>query len=126
MISLSGGEVRGHRFVASGVDAFLGIPYARAARWTLPVDPVTWTGVRDATVPGPVCPQPQRPFSTWAHGPLPETDEDSLTLNVWRPTAAGPARPVLVFLHGGGWALGWGSNSMLDGRHLAASGASSG
>jgi para-nitrobenzyl esterase len=69
---------------------------------------------------GPVCPQPDRPFSEWAHGRLPATDEDSLTVNVWRPAeVAGRARPVLVFIHGGGWAIGWGSNALLDGRHLA-------
>ncbi len=60
-----------------------------------------------------------RPFSEWAHGPLAPTAEDSLTLNVWCPATA-TGRPVLVFLHGGGWAIGWGSNALLDGRHLAA------
>jgi para-nitrobenzyl esterase len=66
-----------------------------------------------------VCPQPARPFSEWAHGPLAPTAEDSLSLNVWRPADA-EDRPVLVFLHGGGWTIGWGSNALLDGRHLAA------
>jgi para-nitrobenzyl esterase len=65
-----------------------------------------------------VCPQPARPFSEWAHGPLPATGDDCLTVNVWAPPDDGP-HPVLVFLHGGGWALGWGSNPLLDGTHLA-------
>jgi para-nitrobenzyl esterase len=119
LLSVSGGELRGRRLDGLDVDAFLGVPYARARRWADPVDPEPWTGVREAFAPGPVCPQPALPFSEWAHGPLPATDEDSLSVNVWRPRAAGPARPVLVFLHGGGWAIGWGSNPMLDGRHLA-------
>jgi para-nitrobenzyl esterase len=39
---------------------------------------------------------------------------------VWRPSeTAAHARPVLLFIHGGGWAIGWGSNALLDGRHLA-------
>jgi para-nitrobenzyl esterase len=65
-----------------------------------------------------VCPQPARPFSEWAHGPLPHADDDCLNLNVWAPAGAA-ALPVLVFIHGGGWALGWGSNHLLDGTHLA-------
>ncbi len=105
-----------------GVEAFLGVPYAAPAsgelRWAPPASPDRWTGVRDASHPGPVCPQPARPFSEWAHGPLVRTDEDSLSVNVWRPAGAAD-RPVLVFLHGGGWAIGWGSNALLDGRHLA-------
>jgi para-nitrobenzyl esterase len=118
---LGHGELRGVR-LEDGVEAFLGVPYAAAPtgerRWA-PAEPVApWTGVRDASAVGPVCPQPARPFSEWAHGPLAPTDEDSLTVNVWRPEGAA-ARPVLVFLHGGGWAIGWGSNALLDGRHLA-------
>jgi para-nitrobenzyl esterase len=124
-LSTAGGELRGRRLPEQDTDAFLGIPYAAAptagGRWAPPRPAAAWTGVRDATEPAPACPQPARPFSEWAHGPLPPTDEDSLRLNVWRsseaPTPGG--RPILVFLHGGGWALGWGSNSLLDGRHLA-------
>jgi para-nitrobenzyl esterase len=121
-VTLRTGQVRGVQLRA-GVEAFLGIPYAAAPtgrrRWAAAEPAAPWTGVRDASTAGAVCPQPARPFSEWAHGPLPATDEDSLTVNVWRPPDAA-GRPVLVFLHGGGWALGWGSNPLLDGRHLAA------
>jgi para-nitrobenzyl esterase len=120
------GELRGWRPSSGDGLAFLGVPYAQAPvgdlRWAPPRPAEPWTGVRDARAPGPICPQPARPFSIWAHGPLPSADEDSLSLNVWTPPDAGDGagRPVLVFLHGGGWALGWGSNPLLDGRHLAA------
>jgi para-nitrobenzyl esterase len=121
-LTLGAGELRGVQ-LDDGVEAFLGIPYAAPPsgerRWARPAPAVPWTGVRDVSRPGPVCPQPARPFSEWAHGQLAPTDEDSLSLNVWRPAAAA-GRPVLVFLHGGGWAIGWGSNALLDGRHLAA------
>jgi para-nitrobenzyl esterase len=125
VVSITSGELRGAHLAGDDVDAFLGIPYAAAPsgelRWAAPETPAPWTGIRDATVPGPVCPQPARPFSQWAHGPLPPTHENSLTLNLWRPTGSAPSegRPIVVFLHGGGWALGWGSNPLLDGRHLA-------
>ena len=124
-VSVAGGELRGRRSDELGTEAFYAIPYAAAPtgplRWAAPQAPLPWAGVRDASGPGPVCPQPARPFSQWAHGPLAATGEDSLTLNLWRPVSSPPAsgRPVLVFIHGGGWALGWGSNPLLDGRHLA-------
>jgi para-nitrobenzyl esterase len=119
------GTVRGE-LAANGVLACRGIPFAGstagAGRWAPPTSPTGWTGERDARRPGPVCPQPARPFSTWAHGPLPRTGDDCLSVNVWSPLGSAPesARPVLVFIHGGGWALGWGSNPLLDGTHLAA------
>jgi para-nitrobenzyl esterase len=118
------GIMRGER-VDNGVLAFRGIPFAGstagAGRWAPPTPPTAWTGERDARRPGPVCPQPARPFSTWAHGSLPRTGDDCLSLNVWAPADSTPesAHPVLVFIHGGGWALGWGSNPLLDGSHLA-------
>src|ERR1700729_3975943 len=120
-VTTSTGIVRG-ACTADGVRAFHGIPYAGstagARRFAPPQAAEPWTGERDAPRRGPVCPQPARPFSEWAHGPLPETSEDCLTVNVWSPPGDGP-HPVLVFIHGGGWALGWGSNALLDGTHLA-------
>jgi para-nitrobenzyl esterase len=122
IVAVRDGRLQGVR-LDHGVEAFLGIPYAAPGsgelRWAPPAPPDRWSGVRDASHPGPVCPQPARPFSEWAHGPLGPTDENSLSVNVWRPAGAAD-RPVLVFLHGGGWAIGWGSNALLDGRHLAA------
>ena len=124
-VAVAGGELRGRSFEELGTEGFYGVPYAAAPtgplRWAPPRAPLPWAGVRDASRPGPVCPQPARPFSEWAHGALAATDEDSLSLNLWRPVSPPPesGRPVLVFIHGGGWALGWGSNPLLDGRHLA-------
>lgn len=115
------GSLRGTR-APGGVGVCFGVPYAAAptgpARWAPPVPPAPWPGERDATSPGPICPQPARPFSEWAHGPLAPAAEDCLSANVFAPPGAGP-HPVMLFLHGGGWALGWGSNPLLDGRHLA-------
>jgi para-nitrobenzyl esterase len=116
------GDVRGER-TAGGVSAWRGIPFAQttagAGRWAPPAPPTRWRAERDARRPGPVCAQPARPFSEWAHGPLAHTGDDCLNLNVFAPPDA-DSRPVLVFIHGGGWALGWGSNPLLDGTHLAA------
>jgi para-nitrobenzyl esterase len=121
-VATTTGLVRG-ALTHDGVRAFRGIPYAAATageqRFTAPRPPEPWSGERGAAGAGPVCPQPARPFSEWAHGPLPETSEDCLSVNVWSPAGDGP-HPVLVFIHGGGWALGWASNALLDGTHLAA------
>lgn len=106
----------------SGADglAFLGIPYAVAARWAPPRPPAPWTGTRQATVAGPAAPQPHRPVGEFTHGPLPEADEAGcLNLNVFTPGPHG-ARPVFVFIHGGGFAVGHGAASLYDARRLAA------
>ncbi|HEY3477305.1 MAG TPA: carboxylesterase family protein, partial [Streptomyces sp.] len=87
-----------------------GIPYAAPPvgelRWAAPHPAVPWPGVRDATRPASACPQ--------AAGEVPggSTDEDCLHLNVTAPADAGRAhpRPVIVWLHGGGYTTGAGSS----------------
>lgn len=96
---------------------FLDVPYAAAPvgdlRWAPPQEPAAWEGVRNATVPGPRCAQSAGPGGP-LDGPPPgaEVSEDCLTLEVTTPadaSAAGP-RPVLVWIHGGGFRTGSGSD----------------
>ncbi|MFB7445968.1 carboxylesterase/lipase family protein [Streptomyces mirabilis] len=102
------GRVRGT--ARDGYRTFEGIPYATPPvgllRWTPPRRPAPWSGVREATRPASACPQPA--------GEVPggSTDEDCLHLNVTTPDTAGPARPrpVIVWLHGGGFTTGAGSS----------------
>ena len=102
-------------------DRFIGIPYAQARRFAAPEPAPAWSEVRDATVAGPVAPQPARPLGEFSHGPLPPGSESCLNLNVWTPTAAvAGLRPVLVWIHGGGFVLGAGSAGINDGARLAA------
>ena len=97
VVCLATGGVRGA--VEADVVSFRGIPYAEppldSLRWRPPQPAKAWTGVRDATVFGPVCPQ--------LSGGDVIGDEDCLRLNVWTPRErTGRARPVMVYLTGGG------------------------
>ncbi len=112
--------------MASGaVDEFLGIPYAAPPtgqlRWRPPAQPASWEGVRDATQFGPSCPQPTVNNPYLPPGPI---SEDCLYLNVYTPAVgdrSGGGRPVLVWIHGGGFTQDGARN--YDGSKLAADGA---
>lgn len=112
VVRTGAGAVRGQVF--EGTRVFQGIPYAAPPvgdlRWRDPRPPARWSGVRDATEPGPACAQ--------LPGELPDgsTSEDCLYLNVTAPAAAGH-RPVVVWVHGGGFFIGAGSS--YDARRLA-------
>ena len=97
-----------------------GIPYAAAPvgdlRLRAPQPPEPWTGVRDATAFGPQAPQQVR-------GPArlqPPMSEDCLTVNVVAPALGSPERrPVMVFLHGGGYTIGTSRTGIYGGQVLA-------
>jgi para-nitrobenzyl esterase len=99
--------------------AFQGIPYARAPRFAPPGPTSRWAAVLDATATGPAAPQPRRPAAAFTHGEIPGTDEQCLNLNVFTPELRG-RRPVFVWLHGGGFAIGHAGASLYSGERLAA------
>ncbi|GAB3580987.1 carboxylesterase family protein [Amycolatopsis endophytica] len=105
-----------------GVLSFLGIPYgddvSGTHRFRAPRPPRPWTGVRPAFDLGPIAPQPVRPGGAARHGGAPMR-EDCLVLNVWTRSRQGK-RPVLVWLHGGGFFQGSGFSPWTDGTALAA------
>ena len=121
VVTIASGRVRGME--ADGVRAYLGIPFAAPPvgklRWAPPAPVQPWDDILDATEFGPACPQPPGAVGGGV-GPM---DEDCLRLNVW--TAAGPAgapRPVMVWIHGGGFHSGSASQATYDGAALARSG----
>lgn len=90
--------------IEEGALAFLGIPYGRPPtehrRWEPPQAVSTHEGVRQTLDFGPSCPQVR------AAG---RSDEDCLTLNIWTPAIDDSARPVMVWIHGGGFIAGSGN-----------------
>jgi len=126
------GQVEG--FTQNGASLFLGIPYGAPTggqwRFLPPRRPQPWQGIRDATQLGQRAPQMAPPiytvgeFGSYMVGgreaeliamrePM---GEDNLVLNITTPAADNARRPVLVYLHGGAFAAGCGTNMILTER----------
>jgi para-nitrobenzyl esterase len=124
------GPVRGTS--ADGITRYFGIPYAAAPvgslRFRVPEAHAAWEGVRDASELGPNAPQVIKPFpgldvepligSGWRKG------DDFLNLNVWAPerTEGDALRPVMVWIHGGGFVIGSNYATIQDASAFARSG----
>jgi len=114
------GMVRGSE--RSGIRSFLGLRFAQAPtaekRFLPPLPPEPWTGVFDATRRAPAAPQYSVPVFSWLNAAGGATGDDCLALNVWTPGVDG-RRPVMVWIHGGGFLVGSGGTPLYDGSALA-------
>ncbi|MDP6980063.1 MAG: carboxylesterase/lipase family protein [Myxococcota bacterium] len=118
VIETAGGKIEGE--AREGVETFRGIPFAAppvgARRFCPPAPPEPWGGVRDCTAFGNTAPQPPSLLPGMAPG---AQDEDCLYLNVYTPAAdTQRRRPVMVWIHGGAFTGGSGSQALYEGAHL--------
>jgi para-nitrobenzyl esterase len=129
VVELQEGKVVG--YVHNGINTFKGMPYAKstagANRFVPPVKVDSWSGVRSARQYGQVAPQSARTgwandeeafMFSWDDG---VQGEDCLRVNVWTPSINDhQKRPVMVWLHGGGFSAGSGQElKSYDGESLA-------
>ena len=123
MVDISAGTLLGQQL--EGCAAFRGVPYGAstdgANRFQPPRPPAPWKGIRDATRFAHISPQPVMSViaeedDSQAHEPQ---GEDCLMLNVWTPKVGQGLRPVMVWFHGGGYAVGGGSAPWYRGERLA-------
>ena len=113
------GDIQGRE--KDGVLLFAGIPYAAPPtgrrRFRAPEPHEAWTGVREARRFGPAAPQPREEGLTANRNV--EWNEDCLTLNVCTPGVDDRRRPVLVWIHGGGFRTGQGGIPWYNGTSFA-------
>lgn len=124
VVETSRGKLRGKP--RNGVLVYLGIPYAASTggpnRFLPPREPQSWSGIRDATSFGSSAPQGPvgpDPLTFW-YNEIQPISETCLTLNVFTPSASTASRkPVMVWIHGGGWSVFSGSAPGFNGSNLA-------
>lgn len=127
VVQTAAGPIQGtYSAVAPEIRAFKGIPFAASPvgklRWRNPQPAVEWEELRDASEFGPRCYQPPVEQGFYATDPQP-TSEDCLFLNVWTGASSSGAKlPVMVWIHGGAFIMGSGSESPYHGDRLAQDG----
>ncbi|MBO5328275.1 MAG: carboxylesterase family protein [Clostridia bacterium] len=134
-VSVSGGQISGTTSEDGSVAIYKGVPYAAAPvgdlRWKAPQDVVAWEGVKDCSLWGANAVQGDATtFSYWTKEFIQDVNpahyqngvvysEDCLILNIWSSSAVTENKPVLVFIHGGGYNTGGASCPVYDGVNIA-------
>ena len=118
-VATQSGQVQGTD--QDGLTSWLGIPFAAPPvgdlRWRAPQAPASWQGVRKADRFGAPCMQSLPPGAPGAD--LPQS-EDCLFLNIWAADGGKtPKRPVMFYIHGGGFQFGMTAWGETDGKSLA-------
>lgn len=124
-LQTAGGRVDGVA-LPSGVNAYLGIPFAappvRELRWRDPQPVKPWSGIYHADRFAPACTQPLRGVGTNHYSGVEVTSEDCLYLNVWAKPGAKKA-PVIVYIYGGAFYIGSSAMPLYGGQEVAKHGA---
>ena len=118
------GKIQG--FIQDEIYTYLGVPYARAERFMAPKKIEKWNGIKQTVTFGTYFSQGESMVSSggWFAGPKLEMSENSHNLNIWTPGIKdGKKRPVMVWLHGGGFRSGSSAeNYIFDGKNLSKKG----
>lgn len=130
VLTIEGGQVQGVAADLEGVYVYRGIPYAappiNELRWKAPQPVIPWEGVLVADKfghPGYQSVHYPGGYTTeWGYGEESPYSEDCLYLNVWTkaPGQVEKKLPVALWIHGGGYREGWGSEPEFDGQEWAA------
>jgi para-nitrobenzyl esterase len=106
-----------------GIYTYLGVPYAQATERFVPAGEVEpWDSIRMADTYGAMSPQGAI-LGMGINDDETGTDNNCQNLNIWTPGLGdGQKRPVMVWLHGGGFSMGTANNPMNDGKNLSQSG----
>src|SRR5690606_34306297 len=108
VIKTTYGEVSGYQ--EDGLSILKGITYAKAERFMPPQDPDKWNGVRECTEFSRVA----RQVVAWIPDSS-QNEKELFTVNVWTPAPDGKKRPVMFWLHGGGFHVGSSNDPMTYG-----------
>ena len=134
IVATTAGKVQG--YTEDRIKVFKGIPYGASTggknRFRAPRPPEPWTGVKETIAYGPPTPQgrpsnapplpprdPKLPPPLINNAPSGPQSEDCLVLNVWTPATDRGLRPVMFWIHGGGFSTGAGSSAWYDGVRMA-------
>ena len=123
VVSVNSGKLEGTN--ENGVYVFRGVPYAAppvgSLRWMPPQPMEAWQGVRPAREYGPKSPQNELPGGIIQQIQQKE-DEDCLYLNIWTPGLDDARRPVMVWIHGGAFTMGSGTEANYRDSNLVSRG----
>ncbi|MBO4771539.1 MAG: carboxylesterase family protein, partial [Bacteroidales bacterium] len=132
VLTIEGGQVQGVPTETKDVFVFRGIPYAAPPigdlRWKEPQPVVPWKGVKVCDLfghPGYQAVHYPGGYATeWGYGAEAPYSEDCLYLNVWTPAPGkvDAKLPVALWIHGGGYREGWGSEPEFDAQAWAEKG----
>lgn len=118
IINTTTGKIKGS--IEDGISVFKGIPYAEPPvselRLAAPMAKKPWDGEFEALKFGPEAPQPYN-LNTPQPRPL-QSEEESLTLNIWTPGIDDKKRPVMFWIHGGSFIYGSGTRIIYHGKNL--------
>ncbi|MBQ9884339.1 MAG: carboxylesterase/lipase family protein [Bacteroidaceae bacterium] len=117
VVQLTNGQAEGS--LSNGIFVYKGIPYAKAKRFMLPESPDTWDGVKKFNEYGQMSSQAVMGFAQQQ----PNMGDDCQNLNVWTPALKdGGKRPIMVWLHGGGFQSGSANEEQTNGENLSRQG----